>query len=115
MLFLRLLGWVNFKWNCGVGWIHDLSAKWGVGHWTVWFYDTFRWTLPNHLQLIGGKRYAEYMLEYELRIANHQINYYSNLAADWMLAYFRTLPEVEEEDSKVKVADSEVSKSEVKG
>ena len=83
---LTILGVINFRWNCFVGWIHDLSARWGVGHRTVWFYDNFTWSLPTKWQLMGGVPYHEYVVRCELDTANHQINYYSNMAYELFMA-----------------------------
>lgn len=95
---LNAIGFINFKWNCFIGWIHDLSAKWGVGHWTVWFYDNFTWSLPTKWQLIGGVPYHEYVARCELDTAYHQIRYYSNLAYEYQWAIIDALyPEEEPE------------------
>jgi len=96
---LNILNVLNFKWNCWIGWIHDVSARWGVGHTTVWFYDTFTWYLPTSYKLIGDKPYNEYLLQCELDTANHQIRYYSNLAFEYQLAYLETL--ISDENSEL--------------
>ena len=108
MFVLKTLGYINFKWNCMIGFIHDLSAKCGVGNWTVWFYDTFTWYLPLKWQVFGGKRYEVYILEYELSIAQHQIRFYSDVAVKWMIAYLETLPDAED---RVEVSSSDLKKS----
>jgi hypothetical protein len=82
---LNLLNILNFKWNCMIGYIHDVSARWGIGHTTVWFYDTFTWYLPNKYKLIAGMPYNEYLVRCELSQAEHQINYYAGIASDLIL------------------------------
>ena len=82
MLFLKIINHLNYRWNTLIGYIHDISAKMGVGHWTVWFYDNFIWHLPTKWQLIGNVRYDEYLLQHEIRIQEHQVLYFANLAAD---------------------------------
>ena len=107
---LTVLGFVNFKWNCFVGWIHDLSAKWGVGHTTVWLYDNFTWSLPTKWQLIGGVPYHEYLLRCELDTANHQINYYANLAYELWVT--QLLQDLEAEDDVEKISDNKLNRKE---
>lgn len=104
-----MLGFINFKWNCFVGWIHDVSAKWGIGHTTVWFYDTFTWSLPNKWQLIGGVPYHEYLLRCELDTAQHQIRYYSNIAYELWLT--QLIQEIETEETNTEmVSDKPINK-----
>ena len=114
MIFLRLINYINSNWNYVIGLIHDLSAKAGVGHWTVWFYDTFTWHLSNDLTIVGGKRYAEYLLEHELRIQEHQTRYYANLAYDLMWEKLGLIDsEIEElESQKESVLNSENTEEE---
>lgn len=107
---LTLLGFVNFKWNCFVGWIHDVSARWGIGHTTVWLYDNLTWSLPNKWQLIGGVPYHEYLLRCELDTAQHQIRYYSNMAYElWLL---QLVQELEAQEAVEKIADNKLNRKE---
>ena len=96
MIFLRTINWLNRKWNNIIFWIHDLSAKWGVGHSTVWLYDKATWDLPAKWQLLGDKTYDQYLMEHELYIARHQVNYYANLAYDLQWTILDALEDVEE-------------------
>jgi len=91
MLFLKIINYINFKWNNLIGYIHDVSAKMGIGNWTVWFYDTFIWHLSNKWRIIGNVRYNEYLLQHEISRQEHQIQYFANLAADlsWELIDMR--------------------------
>jgi len=83
MIFLKCINYINNKWNNFVFYIHDVTTRWGVGHTSVWFYDTLQWRLPSNWQLIGGKTNEQYLLEHELYIAQHQAQYYANLAYEY--------------------------------
>jgi len=83
MIFLKLTNWVNHKWNNIIFWIHDVTTRMGIGHTSVWLFDNLTWTLPQKWQLIAGKTHEQYMLEHELYIAQHQVQYYANLAYDY--------------------------------
>ncbi len=83
--------------------IHDITARLGIGHTTVWLYDNLTWTLPRNWELIGDKTYDQYLLEHELYIAKHQMNYYANLAYEYQWVILNALVEEDEdedEDSK---------------
>lgn len=99
MLFLKIINWINGKWNSFVFYIHDLTARWGIGHTSVWFYDKMHWTLPMKWQRIAGKTHEQYLLEHELYLARHQAQYYANLAYEYQWAYLDlVLPEEESEE-----------------
>ena len=102
----KLVNYLNRKWNNFIFWIHDLTARWGIGHTTVWFYDNLTWTLPEKWQLIDGKSNEQYMLEYELYIARHQARYYANLAYEYQWAILNAMSSEEDEDC-VKIAETE--------
>tara|TARA_B100000579_G_scaffold438049_1_gene471443 strand:- start:18536 stop:18868 length:333 start_codon:yes stop_codon:yes gene_type:complete len=94
---MKFLNWINSKWNNFIFYIHDLTAKWGIGHTTVWLYDNLTWTLPEKWQMIAGKTNEQYLLEHELYIARHQAQYYANLAYEYQGAWLEAiLPEEEE-------------------
>ena len=114
---LNVINVLNFRWNCFVGYIHDVSAKMGVGHWTVWFYDTFTWHLSNDLRLINGMPYNEYLVRCELDTANHQVRYYSNIAYELTLDYiFSQLDEDKQSElieNSEKIHESEIKEREI--
>ena len=96
MIGLKFINWLNRKWNNFIFWIHDVTARWGIGHTTVWFYDNLTWNLPPTWQLMGGKTNEQYMLEYELHIAQHQAQYYANLAYEYQWALLEAMNDTEE-------------------
>ena len=99
MMFLKIVNWINGKWNSFVFYIHDLTTRWGIGHTSVWFYDTLQWRLPAKWELFCGKTNEQYMLESELCIAQHQAQYYAKLAYEYQWAYLDlALPEEEESE-----------------
>jgi hypothetical protein len=105
MIFLKFVNKLNNRWNQIVFWVHDITTRWGVGHTTVWFYDTFRWDLHTRWQLLGGKTHEQYMLEHELYIAQHQAQYYANLAYDYQR---ELLEQFFESDNATKEYESEL-------
>ena len=112
-MVITLINWLNRKWNNFIFFIHDLTAKWGIGHTTVWLYDNLTWTLPEKWERIGGKSIEQYMLEHELHIAQHQVKYYANLAYEYQWAFIESLPEVEEDSDEdcVHIAEAEFVKA----
>lgn len=79
------LNYINSKWKRFIYWFHDFSVKinvkWMVSL-SIWMLNSLIWELPQKWQLINGKSVREYNLEMELELANHQIRYYMNYAAD---------------------------------
>jgi len=100
MWLLKLINFLNFKWNNFIGWIHDVSARMGVGHLTVWFYDAFIWNLPNKWTLVGGMRYDEYLLQHELDLQRHQTQYFANYAYDLLCEILESIVDTEELSSQ---------------
>ena len=80
---MRLINWVNSRWNNFIFLIHDITTRMGIGHTSVWLFDNMTWTLPEKWQLIAGKTHEQYLLEHELYIARHQVQYYANLAYEY--------------------------------
>ena len=85
-MFRIFVNKLNYRWNQIIFWIHDASTKIGLGAQTVWLYDKMHWSLSEKWQLIGGIPHAEYLLQHELYLANHQSRYYANLAYDYQWA-----------------------------
>jgi hypothetical protein len=107
---LRLLNYINNKWNNFVFYIHDITTRWGIGHTSVWFYDTLQWRLPAKWQLICGKTHEQYLLEHELYIAQHQTRYYANLAYEYQWTIIDALyPEDESEDSVEEISSKKLN------
>ena len=80
---MRLINWVNSRWNNFIFFIHDITTRMGIGHTSVWLFDNMTWTLPEKWQLVAGKTHEQYLLEHELYIARHQVQYYANLAYEY--------------------------------
>ena len=80
---MRLINWVNSRWNNFIFLIHDITTRMGIGHTSVWLFDNMTWTLPEKWQLVAGKTHEQYLLEHELYIARHQVQYYANLAYEY--------------------------------
>ena len=95
-MFRIFVNKMNSRWNQIIFWIHDASTKIGLGAQTVWIYDKMHWSLSEKWQLIGGIPHAEYLLQHELYLANHQARYYANYAYDLQWAILEALPDVEE-------------------
>jgi len=111
-MVIKLINWVNHKWNQIIFWIHDVTTRMGVGHTSVWLYDNLNWTLPQKWQLIAGKTHEQYMLEHELYIAKHQVQYYANLAYDYQWVILDAIvPEEEESEDCVQITETEFVKA----
>ena len=104
----RLVNWVNHKWNNFIFWIHDVTTRMGIGHTSVWLFDNLTWTLPYKWQLIAGKTHEQYLLEHELYIAQHQVQYYANLAYEYQWVILDAL----EDEKSEEVINTEIKKKE---
>jgi hypothetical protein len=96
---IKLINWVNHKWNQVNFWFHDMATKLDIG-WivslSIWSYDRMYWRLPEKWQLIGNIPYSEYLLQYELDMAKHQARYYANYAYDLQWIIIESIPEKED-------------------
>ena len=96
----RILNYVNRKWNQSIFWFHDIATKTNI-KWlvtfSIWAHDKMIWELPERLQLIGGVSMVEHRLQNELRLANHQVEYWMNYAGELQDELLDMIPEVEEE------------------
>lgn len=80
---LKILNYINNKWNQTISWFHDFSVrvniKWLITL-SIWAYDKLIWSLPDKYQLIDNIRLSEYKLLRELELAHHQVAYYADYA-----------------------------------
>lgn len=111
-MVIILINWINRRWNNFIFYLHDLTAKCGIGHTTVWLYDNLTWTLPEKWERIGGKSTEQYMLEHELNIALHQAQYYANLAYEYQWVILDAMsPEEEGNEDCVHITETEFVKA----
>tara|TARA_R110002020_G_C16250353_1_gene769755 strand:+ start:66 stop:389 length:324 start_codon:yes stop_codon:yes gene_type:complete len=100
----RILNYVNSKWNKTVFLFHDFATKTKIA-WlvklSIWAHDKMFWELPERLQLVGGVSMMEHRLRNELRLSNHQIQYWMEYAGELQEELLNIIPEVEEETELV--------------
>ena len=97
---MRLINWANSRWNNFIFFVHDITTRMGIGHTSVWLFDNMTWRLPEKWQLIAGKTHEQYLLEHELYMAQHQAQYYANLAYEYQWIILDAM-EVEEKTEEV--------------
>lgn len=82
---LKAVNYINAQWNRFIFWFHDASTrtniKWLV-NFSIWVFDKMVWNLPSQYQLVGGITLKEHELRYQLYLARHQIQYWTNYAYD---------------------------------
>lgn len=82
---LKIINYLNNKWNRTIYWFHDASVRTNI-RWlvvlSIWAYDKLIWRLSDDWQLVDGMTLKEYKLRRELELAYHQIQYYANYAND---------------------------------
>lgn len=100
---IRLLNWINRKWNHSVFWFHDVATRTNINFmikFSIWAHDKLTWELSDRLQLISGIPVSEHRLMRELDLANHQIEYWLGYATDLQNSLVDMIPDAEEESEE---------------
>lgn len=100
---LKVINYLNKKWNQYVCWFHDASVKINV-RWlvvlSIWAYNHLTWQLSDDWQLINGITLREYKLKRELELAYHQIQYYADYANELQWQILEQMQEEEKKEEK---------------